>query len=579
MSHTHKIWIVRVDVDSAPPTVFQSEKVVFENIQDVDAVDFRRAVGAMQMLQVSAKTISLWKLNDCLPIKGVRQVLRTSLEANNYNLASIAMEGLLDTTKCPFIYSIIPTEANTGARAKRRRIEDEHDNKLRNNVREYREDFLDDRKEVAPSSAGKVHEFRRLQDRDERSFYCNRPPPATDPIPLSLLHPVFAQFADDCRYYETTDKDHLLAQALSAAMSEFYNDKEARMGRVQDIFHKVDILLTGAEIAGTEPQAQELAPNPLPCILILIYGALPLRPPSPSTILPTPPTGPHMHLAGAAWNRRPATEPLSCGLNMHDHNKNYEMRELLARHLGALKSAVRALESYCSSHRPIIASTASRLLDAPERVFPYPTSFQPFDDGPIAGGGLSGEAAFTYSHQHNGGEDGKLVFFAECASRRVCITFTKRYCMEAHRECARMGFAPRLWGFNDLPDNWKMVVMDAVDGDSYKLVFDLWPRPADLGATIREKLKEFHGRGFVHRDIRDANPMARTSPVAGESAFMLLDFDWAGRAGEARYPKNLYKGRSLWRPSRVGGGGLILADDDLEMLDCFFRQGLHAVGS
>ncbi|CCM06242.1 uncharacterized protein FIBRA_08491 [Fibroporia radiculosa] len=142
-----------------------------------------------------------------------------------------------------------------------------------------------------------------------------------------------------------------------------------------------------------------------------------------------------------------------------------------------------------------------------------------------------------------------------------------------------MGFAPRLWGFQDLPDNWKMVVMDAVDGDSYKLVFDLELRLADLHAAIWEKLKEFHGRGFVHGDIRDANLMARTSPVAGESAFMLLDFDWAGRAGEARHPKNLYKGWSLWRPSRVGGGGLILADDDLEMLDGYFPASVYNVGS
>jgi len=48
--------------------------------------------------------------------------------------------------------------------------------------------------------------------------------------------------------------------------------------------------------------------------------------------------------------------------------------------------------------------------------------------------------------------------------------------------------------------------------------------------------------------------------------FMLLDFDWAGPIGEARYPMNLNRSEGIWRPAGARDGTLILADHDIEML-------------
>jgi hypothetical protein len=43
------------------------------------------------------------------------------------------------------------------------------------------------------------------------------------------------------------------------------------------------------------------------------------------------------------------------------------------------------------------------------------------------------------------------------------------------------------------------------------------------------------------------------------SNFMLVDFDWAGRVGETRYPL----GFDIYRPENARGGYKVLPEDDL----------------
>ena len=72
---------------------------------------------------------------------------------------------------------------------------------------------------------------------------------------------------------------------------------------------------------------------------------------------------------------------------------------------------------------------------------------------------------------------------------------------------------------------------------------------------------------FVHGDVRDVNIMVRKD---GKLEFMLVDFDWSGIIGEARYPININK-VDLWRPEDVSDGQLIKSDHDILMLDHIFR--------
>ena len=72
---------------------------------------------------------------------------------------------------------------------------------------------------------------------------------------------------------------------------------------------------------------------------------------------------------------------------------------------------------------------------------------------------------------------------------------------------------------------------------------------------------------FVHGDVRDVNIMVRKD---GKLEFMLVDFDWSGIIGEARYPININK-VDLWRTEDVSDGQLIKSDHDIPMLDHICR--------
>ncbi len=106
-----------------------------------------------------------------------------------------------------------------------------------------------------------------------------------------------------------------------------------------------------------------------------------------------------------------------------------------------------------------------------------------------------------------------------------------------------------------------MVVMDAIDEDYAEL--NTQPPTPLIVDGIEAKIIELHQQGFVHGDIRDTNVLVRKDGMKG---FMLVDFDWAGKIGDVRYPMNVNWGDDLWRPEGARDGKLILPDHDLEML-------------
>ncbi|KAG2061005.1 hypothetical protein BDR06DRAFT_849362, partial [Suillus hirtellus] len=52
----------------------------------------------------------------------------------------------------------------------------------------------------SPSAGAKPSAFSTKQDQQE--YLCNRPCRAMDPVPITLLEPIFAEFMDDCQKYE-----------------------------------------------------------------------------------------------------------------------------------------------------------------------------------------------------------------------------------------------------------------------------------------------------------------------------------------------------------------------------------------
>jgi hypothetical protein len=107
----------------------------------------------------------------------------------------------------------------------------------------------------APSTLGEPPEFKKYQRAsDGPAFYFNRPPSAAGIIPVTLLHPIFGQFVDDCDTHMPTREDNTLVFALSKAMSEFYDNEDSRATEFRDILAAHGIEMRATRIEGTKYQ-------------------------------------------------------------------------------------------------------------------------------------------------------------------------------------------------------------------------------------------------------------------------------------------------------------------------------------
>ncbi|KAH7918659.1 hypothetical protein BV22DRAFT_1024235 [Leucogyrophana mollusca] len=221
----------------------------------------------------------------------------------------------------------------------------------------------------------------------------------------------------------------------------------------------------------------------------------------------------------------------------------------VARHMVAFRKATQTLKRYYENLREAPLSTSTF---ATPYIFPYPSSYN----------SLHGEATKRFQYVTELEAD-KLIFSAtEEGGDRICVKFVQAYSLDAHEHLARLGCAPALRGFKKMAGGWSMVVMDRLPDELETLSARNKPLPSSVFADISAKLELFHKAGFVHGDIRDTNIMLSKSD---ETRFMIVDFEWAGRTGEARYP-SCVNYIDIKRPPEARDGKEILADHDIAML-------------
>jgi hypothetical protein len=85
-----------------------------------------------------------------------------------------------------------------------------------------------------PSSLGIPSNFSKFQEK-QIPIACGRPPAADTPIPVTLLHPIFRQFLDNCENHQPIAEDNTLVLELMGAMSNFFRDEDARAAEFHDI--------------------------------------------------------------------------------------------------------------------------------------------------------------------------------------------------------------------------------------------------------------------------------------------------------------------------------------------------------
>ena len=109
-----------------------------------------------------------------------------------------------------------------------------------------RKKFCDGRGPKAPSSGANPVTF--LKDQKMGTIYCNRPSDTPDTIPVTLLHPIFGQFMDDCEKHSPTAEDYTLAAELTVVMRRFYSLEKQRQAEILKVFHNANIIINGSRI-------------------------------------------------------------------------------------------------------------------------------------------------------------------------------------------------------------------------------------------------------------------------------------------------------------------------------------------
>ena len=140
---------------------------------------------------------------------------------------------------------------------------------------------------------------------------------------------------------------------------------------------------------------------------------------------------------------------------------------------------------------------------------------------------------------------------------QVIVKFTHSYSKEAHSLLADASLAPvlRHCAYEEDVGMW-VVVMDYIEGGA-----DWTELSSECAESLRMAVQTLHEKNIVFGDLRTPNVLALEDKV------MVIDFDWAGRAGSARYPYDIWLGAGIAWPKGVKRGGLIEKEHDLELME------------
>jgi serine/threonine protein kinase len=156
----------------------------------------------------------------------------------------------------------------------------------------------------------------------------------------------------------------------------------------------------------------------------------------------------------------------------------------------------------------------------------------------------------------------------------IVVKFIEPYGERAHRILATKGLAPKLFfcGSPCLSDeqpsyrSLSMVVMEYIDGKTLTQVKMNAQTTEKVRLELWRALDLLHDRGLVFGDLRPPNVM-----ITKEHKVKLIDFNWAGEEGQARYPSPSLISSDIKWAAGVEALGVIKKDHDMEMLDRLFH--------
>ncbi|KZO90904.1 hypothetical protein CALVIDRAFT_373195 [Calocera viscosa TUFC12733] len=258
--------------------------------------------------------------------------------------------------------------------------------------------------------------------------------------------------------------------------------------------------------------------------------------------------GTHLKIQGIAFVPSPHTEELATLSLESNHHPLEDYIRRVYRALVRLRESIRMLEEYYKKLN----------RQEPLRCFPRHRSIKRQ---------VGGAQEIVYEDILLPSVHSKTLFSATVDGQDCVVKFPFTYCVEAHRLLADKQLAPKLIACQLVePGRYYCVVMEHLPGQTLDEIDGPYPQQVVDGLhKVLDTLKE---HGFVHGDLRTPNIM-----YASETGQLkVLDFDWAGRDGEVRYPlmMNCDAGIS-WHPNATPGA-LILREHDQHLVQLLLKK-------
>ncbi|KAK7023037.1 hypothetical protein R3P38DRAFT_3270575 [Favolaschia claudopus] len=416
-------------------------------------------------------------------------------------------------------------------------------------------------KRDAPSASAELTSYREVQG-GSCPIYDGRYHPtqgsSTVAPPIHLYNPVFAHFLDDAANpaLEVPDRVVVATAKLMRKASAVYDNEYTRRDGVRDslkkaVYHELvagvvdDYILPDDAVGWTVLSADG---SRVPLLMEQEEGELGSNGCDPSTQASFTMLKYWAQSNAKRNNSKRLTDFmwLGNGAVLTDNTQCFRV----ARILHSLTRSLAHLRKY-------YATLTSSTNPPSSRFFPFPTSFHPNH-------GL--KISFEYLQAL---ERGSACVIFKCRTKEelpriLVVKFAQTYGSAAHELLAREGLAPQLLYCGPVdpsPDapsyqNLKMIVMEYIDGETVAAMEGGFPDGFE--AQLTRIVSLLHDNGYVYGDLRQPNVM-----VAGDERVKLIDFDWAGKEGEATYPINLAK--NMW-PNGAQAMGLITQDHDRAML-------------
>ena len=149
----------------------------------------------------------------------------------------------------------------------------------------------------------------------------------------------------------------------------------------------------------------------------------------------------------------------------------------------------------------------------------------------------------------------------------MAVKFTRMYSTEVHEFLAQKNMAPKLFNISEIECGWKVIEMEYIQGKT------LHECQQSLSTTQKQNIRrclistvqDMATSNFVHGDLRRPNIMIRNEDISSPSpTTIIIDFDWAGTQGQAKYPSSLNT-KVAW-PVGTTPRAVIMCDHDREMI-------------